>query len=110
MRRLEKYGADTGGHHMSQVRSVALVVAALFFGTPSWSADQAGANERPNAVVLRDLCLMTLDGEYPSECNWVRVGQAVHIQPFHPERPLNLVVGDAANLVLVCAEYNLSGL
>jgi len=95
---------------MPQIRSIALVVAALFLGTPPWSAGQAGANERANGVMLKDRCLMTLDGEYPSKCKWVLVGQAVHVQPFHPQRPLNLVVGDAASLVLVRAHYNLSGL
>src|SRR5262245_58157013 len=64
----------------------------------------------PMGLWLRDLCLMTLEVENPSKWNWVFVGQAVHAQAFHPQRPLNLVVGDAASLVLVRTPYNLSGL
>jgi len=44
---------------------------------------------------------MTLQGEYPSECRPVFVGEAVHVQPFRAERPLS--PGDPANLVLVHA-------
>src|SRR5262249_56503837 len=98
------------GHYMPEIRSIALVVAALLLGTPPWSAGQAGANERANGVMLKDRCLMTLDGEYPSKCDRVLVGQAVHVQPFHPQRPLKQVVGDAASLVFVRAHYSLSGL
>src|SRR5262249_23761445 len=52
---------------------------------PGWrSEDTLPAN----GVILKERCLMTIEGEYPSKCDWVFVGQAVHVQPFRAERPL----------------------
>src|SRR5262249_32721304 len=53
---------------------------------PGWrSEDTLPAN----GVILKERCLMTIEGEYPSKCDWVFVGQAVHVQPFRAERPLS---------------------
>jgi len=89
-------------------RMIPLAFAALLFGIPLlwllWSVDKASAETLPdNGVILREQCLMTLQGEHPSECSRVFVAQAVHVQPFRAERPLSPSAGDPANLVLVHA-------
>ncbi len=89
---------------------ISLTVAALFFSTALWSMDETSANKfRPNGVILKQQCLMTVDGEYPNKCNWVFVGEAVRVQSFQPKRPLNRLAGNAGDLVLVRTD-RLSGL
>jgi len=87
---------------MRRIYSISVVIAALLCSTPLWSTDKpSGNNLHPNGVVLKQQCLMTVEGEYPSKCNWVFVGEPVHVQSFQPKLPLNPLAGKAAELVLV---------
>ncbi|SRR6266568_208880 len=87
---------------MRRIYSISIAVSALLFSIPLSSADEPNRDSfRINGVILKEQCLMTVNGEYPSNCNWVFIGQAVRVQSFRPKRPLNPLAGNPADLVLV---------